>query len=157
MDDDPNNPSSYLTLDSELISAQSSYANAVLDISSPEGDRYVPSTGQISLNNTDVSIPGNFNIPVQFSRWVPDGDYHAQALGDWDINIPFIQGKFMSVRGSISESPKIQWGIHDWHGGFNCSGSAETVVDDREDLVYSSTYWTGKLRKRLINRRTFQV
>ena len=47
---------------------------------SPLGDDYDPVTGTVTFSTTDISIPGNFAIPVELRRWVPRDDYNTGGL-----------------------------------------------------------------------------
>lgn len=50
-------------------------------------------TGSLSLQQVDISIPGNFNIPVEFRRIYKGGSYSFYSnlnLGEWNIAIPSI-------------------------------------------------------------------
>jgi RHS repeat-associated protein len=68
--------------------------------------------GGLSLRVTDVSIPGNNALPVAFSRTfvtktaggamkgtTPQHNARDGALGDWEIDLPFIGGVFPQQTG----------------------------------------------------------
>ena len=50
------------------------------------------SSGALSIRNVDVNLPGNFAIPVQFSRaWMLNGmDPSGNILGGWTPEVPHI-------------------------------------------------------------------
>jgi len=58
------------------------------------GDGIDPNTGSLQFNITDVSIPGNFDLPVAVSRKIAQGRFYhrntAVEFGDWQIEIPRI-------------------------------------------------------------------
>lgn len=61
------------------------------------GDTVNLYNGNVSFSVTDVSLPGNFGIPVQITRTFsvgnyPDGKPMDGAFGDWEIDLPRIEG-----------------------------------------------------------------
>lgn len=57
------------------------------------GDAVDLYTGSLSFYQTDISIPGNFSIPVSLGRRFHGADYFQRAgieFGDWGLNIPSI-------------------------------------------------------------------
>lgn len=67
------------------------------------GDRIDPSAGGISFEQTDVSLPGNFDLPVALTRQLSQGFLHADNVnaefGDWQYAVPRI------VVSTASERP----------------------------------------------------
>ena len=61
------------------------------------GDSIDLESGAFTLSTTDVSLQGNFDLPVAFSRsYALDGvDYHGQVLGSWNIDVPFITARVL--------------------------------------------------------------
>ncbi len=111
------------------------------------GDDYDPASGTVSFSVTDISLPGNFDIPVELRRWVPQDDYDTGGPNGWTWNIPFIRGNFLGVIPRHSESG-WSWGYRTWHDGWNCTGSADTAVHDtgsNNEPVAGNAYWQGKL------------
>ncbi|MDG6348791.1 hypothetical protein QAA18_08595 [Luteimonas sp. 8-5] len=111
---------------------------------SPLGDDYDPVTGAVTFSTTDISIPGNFPIPVELRRWVPREDYDTGGPTGWAWNIPFIKGNYLDVKDGHSDTG-WDWGLNTWHDGYNCSGDADQAVDAQGEPIAPSAYWSGKL------------
>jgi YD repeat-containing protein len=61
------------------------------------GDRIDYYTGHVEFAATDVSLPGNDTLPVAIGRRYvveanPSGVIPERAFGDWDIEVPHIEG-----------------------------------------------------------------
>src|SRR5690606_35609774 len=97
----------------------------------------------ITFSTTDISIPGNFPIPVELRRWVPRDDFDTGGPPGWAWNIPFIRGNYLTLKGT--SDPGWDWGINTWRHGNNCTGSAEDVYDNHGQPVSASSFWQGKL------------
>lgn len=58
------------------------------------GDGIDPHTGSIEFSQTDVSIPGNFDLPVAITRKRRSGHFYRDDVhvefGDWQIDVPRI-------------------------------------------------------------------
>jgi len=57
------------------------------------GDQIDPATGSIIFNQTDISIPGNFNLPVAISRKLTGESLQAEAssfFANWTLDVPRI-------------------------------------------------------------------
>jgi len=56
------------------------------------GDGIDPHTGSIQFSTTDVSIPGNFDLPVAITRTISQGRFYGRNVsvefGDWQIQVP---------------------------------------------------------------------
>lgn len=66
------------------------------------GDQIDPSTGSISFTQTDVDIPGNFNLPVRFTRRLADPEsWYKEPLemGTWSVDIPHVRSSFIRYKG----------------------------------------------------------
>jgi YD repeat-containing protein len=111
----------------------------------PFGDDFNPATGTITFSATDISIPGNFAIPVELRRWVPSDDADTGGPAGWTWNIPYIRGNLLDVKdGHISVG--WNWGNTDtWRYGKNCTGSADIAVDNFAKTIDINSYWQGKL------------
>ncbi len=61
------------------------------------------STGGVEFITTDVSIPGNSSIPVAFGRRrsIEIGRTSDYQLGDWDIDVPFVEGTYAQGQGWV--------------------------------------------------------
>ena len=68
-------------------------------ITSPFGDEYDVNSGMLSFKNVDVSIPGNFNIPMAVHR---SKTLHALShnvtgeFGNWSLDLPRIERNLTS-------------------------------------------------------------
>lgn len=61
------------------------------------GEQVSLSNGELSFSATDVSLPGNNDLEVAFTRSYSvksRGIYAAEVLGDWSISVPHIWGMF---------------------------------------------------------------
>lgn len=102
------------------------------------GDQTSFYTGATSFETTDVSLPGNFALPVSVTRryrveMIGELGYHTQGVfGNWDLSIPHLEGIFRAS----------------WESG---SGTATRCSDTSVPPVktYQSTsfggneYWSG--------------
>ena len=113
---------------------------------SPLGDDYDPVAGTVTFSATDISLPGNFDIPVELSRWAPNDDVDTGGLvaPGWKWNLPFIRGNYLDVKTGHSDTG-WDWGYNTWRHGKNCSGSADTVINNNGDAIAGNAYWQGKL------------
>src|SRR5690606_34257031 len=111
---------------------------------SPLGDDYDPSTGGVTFSTTDISLPGNFDIPVELRRWVPRDDDAPGGPTGWAWNIPFIRGNYLDVKDGHVDTG-WDWGPVSWHTGQNCTASAQVVIDNKGEAIGPDAYWQGKL------------
>lgn len=66
------------------------------------GDSVNLYTGATSFATTDVSIPGNFAIPVALGRrFAHATDTRNRPFGDWDWDVPYISGTFSHAEGWV--------------------------------------------------------
>jgi len=86
------------------------------------GDEINPHMGTLSFNIVDISIPGNFDIPVEIRRTISQSRrYHADEkveFGDWELAVPKIStihfGKWKGNRCSKDfddTHPDFRFGI----------------------------------------------
>jgi hypothetical protein len=68
------------------------------------GDQVDQYSGSLSFRITDVSLPGNSMIPVEFTRVISHGLEGQRQMADWDIDIPRIEGRY----GYGKEGPNCQ-------------------------------------------------
>lgn len=113
------------------------------------GSSYSPIVGTETFSVTDISIPGNFALPVELTRWVPSDDTYVGGPVGWSWNIPFIKAHFMANHQGVGTFRTTNTG---WRAGKNCSGTADaSQFDDvpntnRESSLLSiNTYWDGIL------------
>ena len=103
------------------------------------GDRVNLYTGGLEFVQTDVSLPGNNDLPVTLGRRLTAGQYtfDDQPFGKWSLDIPHLHGIF--ARGSISTLPG-------WVGtdGTNARCTAFGAPADASGLQGSSTWAAGE-------------
>ena len=114
------------------------------------GDQIDPGTGSLQFSQTDVSIPGNFNLPVAITRTLsaPDSWFReAQQLGNWSLDIPHARSTFVSKVGDFKTAY--------WPNGKACSsplnanpGFQKTMWEDWEQFatkysIHPDDYWNG--------------
>lgn len=107
------------------------------------GDSIDLNTGAVSLEQTDVSIPGNSALPVSFSRKYNGAlfsNYKNLHLGDWDISIPNIS--FAMIYDDIT----YQRYSGNWDSGYLCSGPYNPGMFGvgPTALVAPAEYWSGE-------------
>jgi YD repeat-containing protein len=97
-------------------------------------------TGQTSFNAIDIQLPGNNSLPVQLSRkknvQEQDGFAPLTKIGDWELEVPYIEGTFSSTKG---------WIISGSSPNSRCSqGSGQPVtVSLNGETFYPNDYWHG--------------
>ncbi|MCH6484868.1 RHS repeat protein [Pseudoxanthomonas sp. LH2527] len=73
------------------------------------GDQVSFSSGVLSFNATDVSVPGNSSLPVAVSRSFTAenrrGRLNDAPFADWEIELPRIEGVYAAATGWVSGSP----------------------------------------------------
>jgi len=77
-------------LDAELSTGLASFDAGVA------GDTIDMSNGSLTFRHTDVSLPGNSDLPVSFGRFYTykGVDYHGNQVGGWNMDIPFLQSSY---------------------------------------------------------------
>lgn len=68
------------------------------------GENVALATGATEFSNTDVSLPGNDALPVAFGhrRSIEIAGQHPRyLLGDWDIDVPFLEGIYGAGQGWV--------------------------------------------------------
>ncbi|MFT4929754.1 MAG: hypothetical protein ACI8WB_005889, partial [Phenylobacterium sp.] len=58
------------------------------------GDTIDPYSGSLSFRATDVSIPGNADLPVKISRSINNSGPTNGRLADWVLDIPRLEGRY---------------------------------------------------------------
>ncbi len=97
-------------------------------------------TGAFSMQHVDVSIPGNFPIPVEFRRIFKGSSYAYQAnlsIGDWQLAIPSY---------STSTLFDNQRFTGNWGEGKICSGNLNPGILSLppSTLLAPGDYWSGE-------------
>lgn len=107
------------------------------------GDAIDQHTGDLSFQHTDVSLPGNSNLPVALSRSLTPGFFfHAEVdaeFGDWHLNVPRLHVVTLDENPSVTET--------DWTGA-RCSNPTSTFDTyahsaNLNEVVYPSEYSSG--------------
>lgn len=97
------------------ISSRQSVAPLTSDLFGEEVSLY---DGTTSFVATDVSIPGNFDIPVAISRraklGVPGGSSPQELFGEWEIELPYLKGMY-------GDDPSSYWKTFGPDGNARCS------------------------------------
>ncbi|MDT0605372.1 RHS repeat domain-containing protein [Thalassotalea castellviae] len=91
---DPDDPGSNQDeVISELFTIQDRNQVRMLNPSSFMGDSIDPNTGTLNFHHTDVTIPGNFNLPVKLSRHLPTNSSPITPFIHWGLDVPYISGR----------------------------------------------------------------
>ena len=124
------------------------------------GAEYSPVTGTVTFAVTDINIPGNFDIPVELKRWVPQSDIRVGGFDSpasifssvsWSWDIPVVKMNYMGDHTSVHSGAFngiVDMGTGGVVHGENCSGTVSTRVhvanNDNTHGVPHYTYWEGK-------------
>jgi len=111
------------------------------------------STGGLSFNHTDASIPGNSSLPVSFGRsfkGLQYSEYSSTPLADWTMSVPKISSVIIRD-GAI-------YSLH-WGAGKPCSAARELDIFGWEAHgVNAADYWNedsisipGGINEKLLN------
>lgn len=101
------------------------------------GDSLSMATGAVEFSATDVSLPGNDAIPVAFGRRrsIDIGREPTFAMGDWDLDIPFMEGVFGAGQGWIVDTAQPTQ---------RCSSPGiSTMAPPYLGEIQPSKYWQG--------------
>ncbi len=102
------------------------------------GEQIDLNTGALSFTYTDVSLPGNNNIPVSISRQFKDSAFSFWAkggFGDWALDIPHIRTKVIIGHKMLGT----------WGRGQECSGEPEvTQMVASGGVFLGSEYFDGE-------------
>lgn len=115
------------------------------------GDHIDPATGSVSWTQTDVNIPGNFELEVAIKRELLDPGSWPRAtreFGNWSLAIPHIRssyvtntnGSFSNIHGSVLPA---------WYRGEACSAGLNSNPDFLKSIQGSQfkldkeDYWQG--------------
>jgi hypothetical protein len=59
------------------------------------GDEIDLSSGRLSFEHVDVSLPGNFSLPVEMRRRLNPSQMQSGEFADWQLAIPTISTKIL--------------------------------------------------------------
>ncbi|MCL1037031.1 hypothetical protein L2750_07680 [Shewanella submarina] len=115
------------------------------------GDRIDYFTGSVSFEHTDISIPGNSNLPVNITRNMGDPDsWHrgTREFGNWSLSIPYVKSTYITDKQGDYKTAY-------WPNGTACSSKLNSnprftvYVNGSYDTIgwsYSADgddYWNG--------------
>lgn len=113
------------------------------------GSSYNPVMGTETFSVTDISIPGNFALPVELTRWIPSDDTYVGGPTGWSWNIPFVKAHYMANYSGIGTFRTTN---HGWRAGKNCTGTSDaSQFDDVPNTnrvsvqLSQNNYWDGIL------------
>lgn len=118
------------------------------------GDAYDPVSGSVNFAVTDISIPGNFDIPVEFRRaYHPNKEKWSSRLGGWEMDVPYVSGNYFPEDVNLPNAPASSpGGVSHWDGwsdGKECEGDAMHVTltspgQNGSRTSNASAWWGGK-------------
>jgi RHS repeat-associated protein len=104
-------------------------------------------TGALSLQQVDISIPGNFDIPVELRRIYKGASYSSQtnlSFGEWQLAVPSISTTIILNHFAAPDDPSRFSGS--WGEGRNCSkfnGNPGIFAVGPNQLVVPGDFWSG--------------
>lgn len=111
------------------------------------GAKFDPALGGLTFSVTDIDLPGNFDLPVSLTRWIPSDDLQTGGPVGWQWNIPVIKARTMKGKNTGHGSANIN--AEGWYVGENCTGTHmdTVVISNREKShgIYPWDYWGGIL------------
>lgn len=119
------------------------YEDAIAPLTEHDfGDRIDQFTLSTELQNTDVSIPGNFDLPVAVGRKMPAGrldiqvinGYRLYRFGNWDLDIPYMYGLYGA------EKP---WHAKTGDALKRCSTATPEPPNIASGNIFGFEYWNG--------------
>jgi RHS repeat-associated protein len=115
------------------------------------GDTIDLESGTLSFTQTDVSIPGNFNIPVQIQRTLssPDNWYkETRDFNNWSLAVPHVRSTYVLNSGNNPMAGAIG-GAPYWADNRACSGGLNDnpdffkFIDSKPYELMHRDYWNG--------------
>jgi len=108
------------------------------------GDSIDPRSGRLSFEQVDVSLPGNFALPVEMRRRLNPSQMQSGEFSDWQLAIPTISTKILDdewyagkrwgkTRCSgtlVSAIPNAYWPTHSGGGAIPASHYSDGVILD---------------------------
>lgn len=114
------------------------------------GDSVNLYTGATSFATTDVSIPGNFPIPVALGRrFASASDARSRPFGDWDWDVPYISGMFSRAEGWVLGEFATNATANRCSGATSVAAARppsvkiQSSTPIRAPLVQEWEYWSG--------------
>ena len=71
------------------------------------GDAIDLSSGRLSFEHVDVSLPGNFNLPVEMRRRLNPSQMQSGEFADWQLAIPTISTKILADEWFASPQQEV--------------------------------------------------
>lgn len=85
------------------------------------GDSIDLQSGRLSFEQVDVSLPGNFSLPVEMRRRLNPSQMQSGEFLDWQIAIPTISTKILDDEW-YATNPTKKW------GKVRCSGTLASAI-----------------------------
>lgn len=143
-------PKTYTYNFNELNNVQTDVATLTTKLM---GDKIDPATGTISWTQTDVSLPGNFDLPVTLERELSDTSNWTGAsreFGNWSLSVPHVRSSYVADNNGVFEDVTISGGIFPaWANNLACSSGLNANPDLRKTIKGSlytlnkEDYWQG--------------
>ncbi|MCL1137751.1 hypothetical protein [Shewanella pneumatophori] len=109
------------------------------------GDKVSLHTGSLQFEQTDISIPGNSNIPVELTRTLSSPDaWFKETLdfANWSLSIPHARSTYITEQNGDAKS-------NYWANGDTCTDNLNSnstfskSYEGQKYYGYSSSYWQG--------------
>ena len=124
------------------------------------GDTINPIDGRLSFQQTDISLPGNSHLPVEFTRkfsgFFKTGAYE---FGEWRLNIPSLETMVMNpdytlpADHRLTSHPSMKLGWHNdrcdtlmppnFHYMYQNSADPDGAPNHQTKYKYSNLYFAG--------------
>lgn len=119
------------------------------------GEEISAYTGGISFSQTDLSLPGNDDLPVAVTRrLVVDGNkspsvttdanlWDVYAFGEWELDLPYLSGMYSEVQGWVVDtaSPNARCSSPTTYNQFRPSDVGVGALNRVNFTSYS--FWNG--------------
>ncbi|MEO0883265.1 MAG: hypothetical protein AAFY34_11090, partial [Pseudomonadota bacterium] len=95
------------------------------------GDGIDPATGSLVFTQTDVDVPGNFDLPVRIQRKRSMGEIYPELVdvdfADWELVVPRVSA--VTISNGVAQGA--------WHngGGARCNASFHTSFPTHQDVT----------------------
>jgi RHS repeat-associated protein len=109
------------------------------------GDSIDPSSGSISFQQTDISIPGNSGLPVNITRTLSDPDSWFRETRDfenWSLSIPHVRSTY--ITDQVGNHRNSYWAEGNaCTDRLNSNPSYTVAVGGDVYIVDKDAYWNG--------------